>query len=192
MKILKLVFKNALRHKLRTILTVLGIAIAVIAFGILRTVYTAWNVGVEAASANRIITRNSVSFIFPLPLSYRDKIAAVPGVSKVAFANWFQGVYKDKDQFFTRLAVDAETIFDVYPEFMITKEEMETFKKEKNSCVIGEAIAKQYNLKIGDIMTLEGDIYPGRWDFIVRGIYKPKFENTDATGMFFHWTTVDE
>lgn len=192
MKILKLILKNPLRHKLRTVLTILGIAIAVIAFGLLRTVVTAWYVGVEGASANRLITRQAVSFIFPLPYSYRDKITQVDGVEIVTFANWFGGVYIDKNQFFARIAADAQTIFDVYSEFLISKEELETFKKERNSCVLGEAIAKQYNLKIGDVMTLEGDIYPGTWDFVVRGIYRPRDKTTDASQMIFHWDYVNE
>src|SRR5512146_839790 len=192
MKVFKLIFKNTLRHKLRTTLTVLGIAIAVIAFGLLRTVVTAWSIGVEASSANRLITRQAVSFIFPLPYAYRDKIASVPGVEEVTFSNWFQGVYIDKNQFFARLAVDANTIFDVYPEFVLSPQELSVFKKEKNSCVIGIDIAKQYNLKIGDVMTIEGDIYPGRWEFVVRGIYKPKYKTTDATQMLFHWDYVDD
>ena len=192
MKVFKLIFKNTLRHKLRTTLTILGIAVAVIAFGLLRTVVTAWSVGVEASSANRLITRQAVSFIFPLPYAYRDKIAAVPGVEEVTFSNWFQGVYIDKNQFFARLAVDANTIFDVYPEFVLPPEELADFKKEKNSCVIGIDIAKKYNLKIGDVMNIEGDIYPGQWDFVVRGIYKPKYKTTDATQMFFHWDYVDD
>ena len=192
MKVFKLIFKNTLRHKLRTTLTILGIAVAVIAFGLLRTVVTAWSVGVEASSANRLITRQAVSFIFPLPYAYRDKIAAVPGVEEVTFSNWFQGVYIDKNQFFARLAVDANTIFDVYPEFVLPPEELADFKKEKNSCVIGSDIAKKYNLKIGDVMNIEGDIYPGQWDFVVRGIYKPKYKTTDATQMFFHWDYVDD
>src|SRR3989337_1846650 len=99
MRVFKLIFKNALRHKLRTFLTVLGITIAVMAFGLLRTVVTAWYVGVEASAANRLITRHAVSFIFPLPLAYRDKIARTPGVDKVTFAIWFSGVYIDKNQF---------------------------------------------------------------------------------------------
>lgn len=192
MKILKLILKNPLRHKLRTVLTILGIAIAVIAFGLLRTVVTAWYVGVEGASANRLITRQAVSFIFPLPYSYRDKITQVDGVEIVTFANWFGGVYIDKNQFFARIAADAQTIFDVYSEFLISKEELETFKKERNACVLGEAIAKQYNLKIGDVMTLEGDIYPGTWDFVVRGIYRPRDKTTDASQMIFHWDYVNE
>ena len=170
MRILKLIIKNSLRHKLRTFLTILGISIAVFAFGLLRTVVTAWNAGVEASAANRLITRQAVSFIFPLPLAYRDQIKNIPGVEEVTYANWFQGVYIDKTQFFARLAVDAETIFDVYPEFVVSDEEYQTFLKERNSCIIGEGIAKQYNLKIGDLMTIEGDIYPGDWQFVVRGI----------------------
>jgi putative ABC transport system permease protein len=192
MRILKLIIKNALRHKLRTILTILGISIAVFAFGLLRTVVTAWNAGVEASAANRLITRQAVSFIFPLPLAYRDQISNVPGVEAVTFANWFQGVYIDKNQFFARLAVDAETIFDVYPEFLISDEEYQTFLKERNSCIIGQEIAKKYNLKIGDLMTIEGDIYPGDWQFVVRGIYKPRDKTTDATQMFFHWDYLNE
>ena len=192
MKVLKLIFKNSIRHKLRTFLTILGIAIAVIAFGVLRTVVTAWYAGVEASSANRLITRQAVSFIFPLPLAYKDKIEKIDGVEKVTFANWFAGVYIDKNQFFARLAVDADNYFDVYPEFVLSKSQLDAFKKERNACVIGADIARQYRLKIGDPMTIDGDIFPGRWDFVIRGIYQPRDKTTDATQMLFHWDYVNE
>lgn len=192
MKILKLIFKNTLRHKLRTFLTILGISVAVIAFGTLRTVVTAWYSGVNASSANRLIVRQSVSFIFPLPLSYREKISQIPGVKEVTYANWFGGTYIDKTNFFARLAIDADTYFDVYNEFILPKDQLDTFKKERNTCVIGDEVAKKYHLKVGDIMTLSGDIYPGNWDFIVAGIYKPKLKSTDAMQMLFHWSYLNE
>jgi putative ABC transport system permease protein len=192
MKVFKLIFKNALRHKLRTALTIVGIAIAVMAFGLLRTVVTAWSAGVQASAANRLITRQAVSFIFPLPYSYRDQIAKIPGVSGVTFANWFGGTYIDKNQFFARMAVDAETNFDLYPEFLISPDELAAFKRERNSCVLGSELAKRYNLKIGDEMQMDGDIYPGRWTFVIRGIYQPRDKSTDATQMFFHWQYLDE
>lgn len=190
--LLKLLIKNSLRHKLRTILTIIGIAIAVIAFGTLRTVVTAWYAGVEASSANRLITRQAVSFIFPLPYAYRDQIVKVPGVETVSYFNWFQGVYIDKNQFFARMACDPETLPDVYPEFVIPKDQYENFRKERNSCVIGAEIAKQYNLKIGDLMQVEGDIYPGQWQFVVRAIYQPRDKTVDGTQMYFHWAYLDE
>lgn len=192
MRVLKLILKNLLRHKLRTILTILGIAIAVMAFGLIRTVVTAWYQGVESSAANRLITRHAVSFIFPLPLAYEQKIEKVPGVSLVTYANWFGGTYIDKDQFFARLAVDADRYFEVYPELLVPKDQMETFKRERNACIIGSQIAQRYRLKIGDIMQLEGDIYPGQWDFVVRGIYSPRDKSTDPSNMFFHWQYVDE
>ncbi len=192
MKVFKLIFKNTLRHKLRTTLTILGIAIAVMAFGLLRTVVTAWYSGVEASAANRLITRQAVSFIFPLPYSYRDQIAKLPGVETVTYMNWFQGVYIDKNQFFGRLAVDPETIFDVYPEFLIDESELEAFKRERGACVIGSELAKRYNLKIGDVVPIDGDIYPGKWEFVVRAVYRPRDKSTDATQMFFHWQYLDE
>ncbi|MFA6542323.1 MAG: FtsX-like permease family protein [Bacteroidota bacterium] len=192
MKILKVIFKNALRHKLRALLTILGISIAVVAFGVLRTVVTAWNSGVEGAAANRLVTRQAISFIFPLPYTYREQMAKIDGVENVTWANWFGGVYIDKNNFFSRMAIDPETYFDVYPEIKLPKDELAIFKREQNSCVIGSSIAEQYHLKIGDVMNLEGDIYPGNWEFVVRGIYTGRDKNTDLTQMLFHWNYINE
>ena len=142
MELLRLLLRNTLRHKLRSLLTILGIAVAVMAFALLRTVVTAWYAGVEASAANRLITRHAVSFVFPLPYAYRDRIAQVPGVERVTFAVWFSGVYIDKNQFFARLAVDSNTFFDVYPEFIVDPAEFEIFKRERNACIIGIDIAE--------------------------------------------------
>lgn len=192
MELVKLIIRNSFRHKLRSVLTIVGIAIAVIAFGLLRTVVTAWYSGVESSSVDRLVTRDAVSFIFPLPYSYLDKISQIQDVEAVSYANWFGGTYIDKNNFFSRLAVNADNYFDVYPEFLLSKKELNEFKKERNSCVIGKDIANQYNLKIGDVMTLDGDIFPGKWDFVVRGIYQPKYKSTDATQMLFHWDYLNE
>lgn len=192
MNLLILVFKNIFRHKLRSLLTILGIAVTITAFGLLRTLIVAWYAGVEATADNRLITRNAVSFIFPLPLAYRNQISNVPGVEKVTYANWFQGIYIDQNQFFPRMAVESETFFESYPEFLISQDELDAFKRERNACVIGEIIARRYNLHLGDIMPVKGDIYPGDYEFVVRGIYRPKTSKTDATQMFFHWNYLNE
>ncbi len=192
MQLLKLLLRNTLRHKLRSALTVVGVGVAVMAFALLRTVVTAWYAGVEASAANRLITRHAVSFVFPLPLAYRDRIAQVPGVDKVTFAVWFSGVYIDKNQFFARLAVDSDSFFDVYPEYLLDKDQYEAFKRERNSTIIGVDLARRYNLKIGDIMNLEGDVYPGQWEFVVRGIYQPRDQTADPSIMMFHFRYVDE
>jgi putative ABC transport system permease protein len=195
MHILKLILKNSVRHKLRTSLTILGIAIAVMSFGFMRTIVTAWYAGVEASAANRMITRHAVSFIFPLPLADRDQITRIPGVAEVSYANWFGGVYKDPadwKNFFPRIAIDPETYFDLYPEFMVSKEDLEAFRKERSACIIGQKLANEHGFHIGDIISVEGDIYPGPWQFTVRGIYHGKDKTADETQMFFQWAYLDE
>ncbi|HEV8304540.1 MAG TPA: FtsX-like permease family protein [Gemmatimonadales bacterium] len=195
MKLLKIVLKNLFRHRLRTILTMLGIATAVMAFGLIRTIVGAWNAGVAASAANRMISHHSVSFIFPVPLPYRQAIARVPGVAAVSWANWFGGVYGDPNDFknfWPRLAVDPETYFDLYPEFQVPPDQLAAFKKERNACVIGRKLAQQHGFKIGDVITMEGDIFPGRWEWVVRGIYTGRDQTVDETQMFFQWNYLYE
>ena len=195
MKLVKIVFKNLFRHRLRTILTMLGIATAVMAFGLIRTIVTAWNAGVEASAANRMITRHSVSFIFPLPLPYRPAIARVPNVAAVSWANWFGGVYGDPNDFknfWPRLAVDPDTWFDLYPEFQVPPDQLAAFRSQRNACIIGRKLAAQHGFKIGDVITMEGDIFPGRWAWEVRGIYAGRDQTVDETQMFFQWNYLYE
>ena len=187
MELARLLLRNVLRHKLRSLLTIFGVGVAVMAFALLQTVVTAWYAGVEASAANRLITRHAVSFVFSLPLAYRDRIAQVPGVNKVTYAAWFSGVYIDKNQFFARLAVDSDSFFEVYPEFIIEREQFEAFRRERNAAVIGIDIAERYNLKIGDIMPMEGDVFPGQWEFVVRAIYQPRDQTTDPSSRMFHY-----
>lgn len=192
MSMTKLIVKNAFRHTLRVLLTIVGISVAVVTFGMLRTVVTAWNSGVAASSPNRLIVRQAVSFIFPLPYSYKEKIAAIPGVSAVSWLNWFGGTYIDKDQFFARQGCDPETLLSLYPEYTLTSKEISAFKTDRSACIVGIETAKRYGLKIGDIMNMEGDIYPGSWQFTVSGIYIPRSKTDDATQMFFHWEYLNE
>src|SRR5437764_8924021 len=105
MYLLRLIFKNAFRHKLRTTLTVVGIIVAISAFGLLRTIVDAWYAGANASSSARLVTRSSVSLVFPLPLNYAQKMRQVPGVASVAWANWFGGVYVSERNFFAQFAI---------------------------------------------------------------------------------------
>jgi len=109
MMIFRLLFRNAFRNRLRSGLTVLGVAIAILAFGMLRTLIGAWYSGVEASSATRLVTRNAISLIFPLPFSYKEKIRQVSGVDTVSWGNWFGGIYIDEKNFFANFAVDPPT-----------------------------------------------------------------------------------
>jgi putative ABC transport system permease protein len=192
MYLLKLLVKNAFRHKLRTGLTILGITIAILAFGLLRTVVSAWYSGVEGSSSTRLITRNAVSLVFSLPLSYKDRIRQVSGVTAVAAGDWFGGVYISEKNFFPNFAIDAKTYLDLYPEFILTPAEKKAFLADRKSCVAGRKVAEQFGWKIGDLIVLKGTIFPGTWEFVLRGIYRGAAKTTDETQFFFHWDYLNE
>lgn len=192
MHILKLIFKNAFRHKLRTFLTVLGITIAILAFGLLRTLISAWYSGVEASSAARLVTRNAISLIFPLPISYMNKIRQVEGVKSISYGNWFGGIYIDEKHFFANYAVNPKTYLEIYPEIILPSDQKAVVIRDRKSAVAGRKLAERYGWKIGDVVTLKGTIFPGNWDFILRGIYKGRDKNVDETAFFFHWDYLNE
>jgi len=192
MLILKVLFRNAFRNKLRTGLTILGITIAILAFGLLRTLISAWYAGVEASSATRLVTRNAVSIIFPLPHFYKDKIQQVNGVKTVSYGTWFGGVYGEEKNFFANFAVEARSFLDLYPEFIIPEDNKESFLKDQKGCVIGKKLAAKFGWKIGDIVTLKGTIFLGNWDFVVRAIYQGRDKDTDESQFFFHWNYLNE
>ena len=192
MLILKILFRNAFRNKLRTGLTILGITIAILAFGLLRTVISAWYSGVEASSATRLVTRNSVSLIFPLPFSYRDRIRQISDVRTVSYGTWFGGVYIDEKNFFPNFAVEPKTFFELYPEFILSPNEKEAFFNDRKGCVVGRKLAARFGWKMGDILTLKGAIFFGNWDFVIRGIYRGRDKDTDESQFMFHWDYLNE
>jgi len=186
MLILRLLFLNIWRNKGRSALTFLGLVIAVLAFGLLSTVVQAWYSGAESASQARLITRSSISLIFPLPLSHGERIRQVDGVESMTVSRWFGGVYKDTRNFFPQFAVDPPSYFEIYPEYMLSDEVRNKFYRDRRSAVVGRRLAQQYGFAPGDIITLKGQIFPGNWEFLIAGIYEGKEEQTDTGKMYFH------
>lgn len=189
----RLVFKNIFRHRLRSLLTIAGLVIAILAFGILQTVVDAWFAAADMASAQRLITRNATSLVFPLPAYYRERIRSLDGVTKVAISNWFGGIYKDQSvgNFFAQFAVD-DNYFDLYPEFVVKPEQMAAWKADRRGALVGRLLADQFGWKVGDVIPLKGAIYPGDFEFVVRGIYEPKDDTTVTRQFYFHWDYLNE
>jgi putative ABC transport system permease protein len=189
---LRFVFRNVFRARLRSTLTIVGLVIAILAFGLLQTVVRAWYAGAEAASATRLITRNAISLTFAMPVYYREKIRAVPGVTAVSVSNWFGGIYKEPKNFFAQFAVDAPTFFPMYPEFIFEPAEYQDFLRDRRGAVVGRQLAELYDFKVGDTIPLKSAIYPGNWEFTVRAIYDAKDETTITRQMYFHFDYLNE
>jgi putative ABC transport system permease protein len=192
MLLARLVAKNAFRHTLRTALTMVGIVVAITAFGLLRTIVDAWYAGANASSSARLVTRSAVSLVFPLPLTYAQKIRQVPGVQSVSWANWFGGVYVSERNFFPQFAIDPASYLDMYPEFILSGAERKAFLADRKGAIVGRKLADQYGWKIGDAIPLRGTIYTGTWTFTLRGIYDGADKGTDQSTMFMHWDLLNE
>lgn len=192
MFVFKLLIRNTFRHPLRSVLTVAGIAIAVLAFGLLSTVVSAWYAGVNASSASRLITRNAISLVFPLPIAYKERIRHVEGVKAVSWANWFGGIYISEKNFFPNFAVDPPSYFAMYPEFILPPDQQRDFYRDRKGAVAGRKLAERYGWRPGDTITLKGTIYPGTWEFVLRGIYRGKDQSTDEGQFMFHWNYINE
>jgi putative ABC transport system permease protein len=187
-----LIAKNAFRHKLRTALTITGIIVAITAFGLLRTIVDAWYAGANASSSARLVTRSAVSLVFPLPLTYAEKIRHVEGVRSVSWANWFGGVYISERNFFPQFAIDAPSYLDMYPEFILPEDQRKAFIADHQGAIAGRKLADTYGWKIGDQIPLRGTIYSGTWTFNLRGIYDGADKGTDQSTFFFHWSLLNE
>ncbi len=189
----KLAWRNTIRHPLRAALTVAGMAVAVLAFALLRTMVAAWYAGVEGASPTRLVTRNAISLIYPLPMAYLPKIQGLPGVQAVVYGNWFGGVYKDEKQFFPVFSVDpVRPYFEVYPEFVMPEDQKQAFFQDRRGAAAGRALASRYGWRLGDSIILKGNIYPGEWQFILRAIYTGAEATTDEGRFYFHWEYLNE
>lgn len=192
MKFLRLIYRNLFHSLRRTILTLASITVALFLFATLRSVITAFDASVKVADAARLVTRSAIAIVFPLPTSYKEKIAQVPGVEMVTWGNWFGGQYKDPSNFFAQFAVDKDNYFKMYSELEVPPEQMAAFQAERTACIIGEGLARKYGFKLGDVIPITGTIYPGQWEFPVRGIYHPAKPDVDGNTMYFRFDYLDQ
>jgi len=190
--LLRMLWRNTFRHKLRTSLTLVGITIAILAFGTLRTVIDAWYAGVEASSSTRLVTRNAVSLVFPMPLFYRERIRQVEGVIGVSHGNWFGGYYIEPKNFFANFAMSLPDYLALYPEFLIDPDQRITLLRDRKGAVVGKKLADRFGWKLGDTITLKGTIFPGDWPLTLRAIYRGRDPTVDETQLIFHWDYLNE
>lgn len=192
MKYLWLVWVNLKRNKRRTGLTIASVALALFLFGALRSVLTTLDDAVEVGSEGRLITMSATAIVFSLPQSYLARLSAVEGVQGVSWANWFGGIYQKPENFFAQFAIDAKTYLPMYPEVKIPPDQLEAFNAERKAAIIGEGLIRKFGWKVGQTVTLRGDIYPGDWDFIIRGVYRPDNPSFGEENMFFHYEYLYE
>ncbi|MFO0580554.1 MAG: ABC transporter permease [Polyangia bacterium] len=193
MTLYALAFRNVLRNRFRNLLTVIGVAVAVLAFVLLRTVIFAWTVGVDFAAKDRIGTRHKVTFVMPLPKRYIDDVRQVPGVVAATWMNWFGAKDPRHDkEFFGTMAVDPQSFFQVYDELQVPPEAKEAFQTDRKAAIVGDVLAKKLGWKVGDKVVLSGTIYPGDWEFRIAALYTTTRKSLDRSSFFFNWNYLND
>lgn len=192
MKYLHLLTANLFRKKIRTTLTLGSFAVALFLFGLLAIVRGAFSQGLQAAGSDRLVVINKVSIIQPLPVAYQQRLERIPGIKLVTHSNWFGGIYQDPKNFFAQMAIDDDTFHSMYPEFLITEDQWQAYKQDREGAIVGVKLAKRFGWKLGDRIPIKGTIFPGTWEFNIRAIYTGKQPADDTTQFWFHYKYLEE
>jgi putative ABC transport system permease protein len=185
--------RNLGRNKLRTVLTIGAVMVAIVTFVLLRTVLSSWTAAADHAAKDRVGTRHKVSFIMPMPRRYVQDVRDIPGVQSAALANWFGAKLPGREQeFFATIAVEPKDFLEVYDEIVVPEEQQQAWFQTKTGAIVGDSLAKRFGWKIGDRVTLAGSIYPGDWEFEIAGIYTAARRSVDRTTLYFHYDYMND
>jgi putative ABC transport system permease protein len=188
MKYAKLIFKNILRNKRRTLLTISSLVVSLFLIISLATILTEFDRGTDEASPLRLVSRHAVSLGFVIPMAHLQKMKTVPGVKEVMPFSWFGGIYKDERNFFANFAVDARKLRDVVPEVKMSDADWQAFINDRQGAVVGRKLVLLHGFTPGQRVTLKSPIYNQSVEFIIRGVYTGSDEKT----LYFHYDYLNE
>src|SRR5688572_2674837 len=192
MTLLALIARLAFRNRLRSLLTALGVGFTLLAFLALRTLVASWySVNEEIARHDRMVVRHKISITFPVFVRQAEKIRTLPGVQEASYMIWFSGNYKDEGNAFGQLAVSADSYFRIYPEYGAPPEQMREFMADRAGAIAGDEQAKKYGWKLGDRITFQGTLFPGNWEYTLRGIYRGDGRELDRGRFYTHYERLD-
>jgi putative ABC transport system permease protein len=193
MRFLPLILRNSWRNRRRTLLTIASIGVSMCLLGVMIAMYSAfWLATPKDNQALRLVTRNRVSLAVFLPLAYQQQIEKIPGVRMAMIDSWFGGLYKDAREArnnFPRFSVEPEKLFPLFAEWTIPDDQKQAFIHERTACVIGRDLANAFNFHLGDRIPIKGDIFPGDFEFTVRGIFDAP---SNSNVMFFNKEYIDQ
>jgi putative ABC transport system permease protein len=181
-----LMFKNSLRNRRRSILTMISIGMSLCLLGVLGALYRGLFLAPPTPGQElRLVVHHKVSITQPLPFSYEAKIRQVPGVREAMVWQWFGGSYKDaRDQknFFARFCVEPDKFFRVRPEISLPDDQQKAFERLRTAAIASADLATRMKWKVGEKIFLTGDIFPVNPELTLVGIFNDP--NTSET-LFF-------
>jgi putative ABC transport system permease protein len=197
MRFLPLILGSLRRRTPRTLFTLFSIAVAFLLYGLLAAVKNSFDGNVALAGADRLVTMHKISLVQPLPVSYQERIASIPGVTLVTHSDWFGGHYQNDPNVIITYAVPPESYLAMYPEYRLPPQQREHWLHDRVGMVVGRGLAQTYGWKVGDRVPIRSDIYARQdgkytWEFVLDGIYDNKDPSGDVTTILFNYDYFDE
>jgi putative ABC transport system permease protein len=199
-KFFPLFWSNLMRRKVRTVCTGLSIFIAFLLIGALLSIRAGFSRGVDLTGADRLVVSHKNSFNQPVPLAYRDRLSAIPGVAAVTYVAWFPGIYQDARNDFPKLAVDSDHWFELYGDlWTVPVDHLARWKANRTGAIVGQDLARRFGWTIGSRVPLQSTMWPkrggGAWELTIDGIYHAgpaAGRNASVDLMFFHYAYLNE
>jgi putative ABC transport system permease protein len=110
------------------------------------------------------------------------KLEAIPGVARVAYQQWFGGVWLKTNTPLIMFALDPQRYHDVYPEWKMPEAQWQGFERTRTGLIVGRQLANQYGWKLGQKVPISSNIWPQKngskaWEFDLVGIFDGKDED---------------
>lgn len=191
---LRLIWKNSTRNARRSVLTILSITVSIFLVSSLQAILSRLDsLGQSNGSGSlRVIVHHATGLGQPLPIAYKARITALPGVKAVSSWTWFGGIYIDQANFFANFAVDSDDLEKTHDEYVMPPDQLAAWKSERTAALVGRRLMDQYHWKIGDRVTLKGTIYPIDPEFIIRAVFTCPSDESQERVFFFHYDYFNE
>ena len=193
MPLCRLVLRNVLRNRGRSLLTAASVAVWITLLVIFFATYRFLQ-SPPASTTDRshliLVVTASTSSMQLMPVSYRSRIERLKGVRAVTQVAWVDARYKSEDTEVAAFSLDPQVLFTFFPDWKLPAEEKAQFMREKVAAIAGRSTASKYGWKVGDHIHVSNPRYFGLGvDLIVRGIYDSQEEQSY---LVFHWDYLND
>ncbi|MFO7177297.1 MAG: FtsX-like permease family protein [Pseudomonadota bacterium] len=194
MSLLGVAVRNALRSPLRSALTVVAVAVSLVAFLLLRTLGAAWTEQVEQTPNNRVVSRHKLGWSQNLPVTYGDVIRGLEGVELAVGVRWAGLVVPAKPEaFFESFGVEGRPFVDMHYELAIPEEQKRAFLENRQGAMVSARLAEEFGWKVGDRIVFESFEFPRtKFELTVCAIYESLRHGFAKRTVYFHYEYLNE
>ena len=199
MSIFGLMWASLFRKRTRTILTLFSLIVAFLLFMLLQSISNAFSSSgsFNLVGVDRLVVGAKYSIIDSMPISQKQQMLNIEGVAEVTHSSWFGGIYQEPQNFFPKFPVEPYAYFSMFPELIITKETLDAFANTRRGVVVATGLADEYGWEVGDIIPIQGDIYPMQdgsrlWEFELVGTFTAREGESESPLFLFQYEYFTE